>query len=126
MNITGMSGGSFTINGLQIEMRGRSLYVNGRLYGPADGSTPAPEAFDSGDRTLTLDRDGRVVGDVLGSLEVHGQNLTVIIEGNVGGSVTCGGDLTCEKVGGSANAGRDVRTGKVGGSANAGRDVVRG
>lgn len=129
MNITGMNGGSFTINGLQIEMRGKSLYVNGRLYGPVvdvDGFVPTPESFDSGDRVLTLDRDGKVVGDIQGSLEVHGQNVTVIIQDNVGGSVACGGDLTCEKVGGSANAGRDVRAGKVGGSANAGRDVLRG
>lgn len=126
MNISGMNGGSITMNGLRIEVRGTSLYVNGKLYGPTDGSTPAPEAFDSGDRMLTLDRDGKVVGDVQGSLEVHGTGVTVIVQGNVGGSVTCGGDLTCEKVGGSANAGRDVRAGKVGGSANAGRDVIRG
>lgn len=126
MNISGMSGGSITMNGLTIQVKGTSLYVNGKLYGPVDGSGPAPETFDSGDRVLTLDRDGKVVGDVMGSLEVHGQNVTVVVQGNVGGSVTCGGDLTCERVGGSANAGRDVRTERVGGSANAGRDVVRG
>ncbi len=126
MNITDMNGGSFTINGLQIEMRGTNIYVNGRLYGPIEGGAEsAPPTFDSGDRVLTLDRDGAVIGDIHGSLEVHGTG-NVIIEGNVGGSVTCGGDLTCERVGGSANAGRDVRAGKVGGSTNAGRDVVRG
>lgn len=119
---------SITINGLRIEMRETgSLFVNGKQYGPIDG-TPA-EALDSGDRNLVLDKDGRFVGDVNGSLEVKSNKLfgsvTLVIEGNIGGSVSCAGDLTCTNVGGSANAGRDITVEKVGGSANAGRDMVR-
>lgn len=120
---------SITINGLRLEMRENgTIFVNGKQYGPIDG-TPV-EALDSGDRNLVLDKDGRVVGDILGSLEVKSNKLfgsvTLVIEGNVGGSVTCAGDLTCNKVGGSANAGRDITVeGVIGGSANAGRDIRR-
>lgn len=127
MNLSGMNSGSITMNGMTIQVKGASLYVNGKLYGPIDSKPgETPPVIDTGDRVLNLDKDGKVVGDVLGSLEVHGQNVTVIIQGRVGGSVSCGGDLTCESVGGSANAGRDIKAGRVGGSANAGRDLVRG
>lgn len=117
---------SISINGLRIEMRENgTIYVNGRQYGPIDGSPVEP--VDSGDRTLTLDKDGRVVGDVHGNLDVQASvPVTLIIEGRVGGSVSCTGDVRCERVGGSANAGRDIVTDRIGGSANAGRDIRRG
>ena len=117
-----------TVNGLRIETRENgTLFVNGKQYGPIDG-TPA-EALDSGDRNLILNKDGRIVGDVHGNLHVEPTKLfgsvTLVIEGNTGGSVTCAGNLTCNKVGGSADAGRDITVEMVGGSVRAGQDVRR-
>lgn len=129
---------SININGRDIALRGGQVYVDGVRYAPASGgggeAPPPAEPV-----RLTLDRDGRIVGNVKGDLIVEGKNVTLVVEGDVEGSVTASGDvrasrvggsasgrdITCESVGGSANAGNDVHAGRVGGSANAGRDVVR-
>ena len=144
MRVTNVSGGgsaSISVNGKTIEMRGGNLYVNGRRYAPADGGEEAGE--DMAPKELKLDGDGRFVGDIYGDVYIHGNNVTLTIEGRVdgsvradghvnvggkvGGSATAGGDLSVgEKVGGSANAGKDIHVqGKIGGSANAGRDILR-
>lgn len=141
MNINlGGGSSSVSINGVTIEVRGGRVYVGGKLYVPAEGGSSS-EVVEPTGATLTLDRDGRVVGDIRGDLTVRGSNVKVVIEGNVdgsvtsdgdvscqrvGGSATAGGDLKAESVGGSANAGGDVRAGKIGGSANAGGDIYRG
>lgn len=124
MNINmGSGSSSVSVNGVTIEVRGGRVYVGGKLYIPAVGDAAEREPEGA---TLTLDRDGRVVGDIHGVLRVEGTNVTLIIEGNVDGNVNSDGDVTCQRVGGSATAGRDIKTESVGGSANAGRDVRSG
>lgn len=129
-----------TVNGRTISIQGHRIVVDGILYGPTDGTAPADGESQT---TLALDRDGRIVGDVKGNLTVlvTGGGITLVVEGNVDGSVTCDGDVqcsrvggsvtarrnvTCDSVGGSANAGGDIQATRIGGSVNAGRDVVRG
>jgi hypothetical protein len=120
VNISGASG-SISINGRTIEIRGNNLYVNGRLYVPSDG--PAPEIPPT--PSITLDRDGQINGDIHGDLVVHATGpVTLVVKGNIDGSVQCDGNVTCESVGGSATAGNDIQTDRVGGSANAGHDIT--
>ncbi len=128
------------INGMNFDVRNGKVFVNGKHMVPADGSDLGVSRGGSGhvsismsggdivggnasgdfgeDYTLHLDKDGRVAGDVDGSLTVTGQNVTLIIEGKVGGSVNTTGSVTCERVGGSVNAG-SVTCDRVGGSVNA-------
>jgi len=68
-------------------------------------------------KVLELGADGRITGNVYGDLTVQG-GATLVVEGNVEGSVKSEGDVSCGKVGGSV-VGKDVNCGKVGGSANA-------
>ena len=121
-------GSSISINGVRLDMRGDgSIFVNGKQYGPIDGTPVA--AVDSGNKSLTLDTNGRLVGDIHGDLEVTKSllfgSVTLVIEGSVGGSVRSDGDVQCKSVGGSVTAGRDVQAGSVGGSVTAGRDATR-
>lgn len=129
-----------SINGLSFDVRNGQVFVNGKRMVPADGSDLGVAkgsrsgvsismggdilGGNSGDDpsveyTLHLDKDGRVVGDVEGSLTVTGQNVTLIIEGRVGGSVNTSGPVTCERVGGSVNAKGNVTCDRIGGSVNA-------
>lgn len=121
-------GSSISINGRRIEFGDDgSIFVNGRKFGPVDGGPVEVEPVDVGNRTLTLDRDGRVVGDVKGRLEVVANApCTLVIEGSVGGSVSAGGNVTCKSVGGSVNAGGSVTAERIGGSTNAGGSVYVG
>lgn len=125
MNLFGMGGSSSSvnINGVSIEVRGGRVYVGGKLYIPAVGEAGPSETVPPEGATLSLDRDGRVVGNIQGDLIVRGSNVKVVIEGNVEGSVKADGDVSCQRVGGSATAGGDLQTESVGGSANAGGDV---
>ena len=126
MTVFNMSGGAGTmsINGLRIEVRGGQVYVEGRLYGPVDGKpVPAPAPSQ---QKLTLDKNGRVCGDVGGDLVVEGENVTLVIEGSVQGSVSSSGPVTANAIYGSINAGGDVVVrGSVFGSVNAGGHVRR-
>lgn len=79
---------------------------------------------DEGDKdgqeyTLHLDKDGRVGGNVDGSLTVTGNDVILIIEGRVGGSVNTSGPVTCGRVGGSVNTSGNVTCDRIGGSVNA-------
>ncbi len=117
---------TMSINGKTIEMRGSLIYVNGKLHVPAEASASETE---DGSIRLEMDRDGKVVGDVHGDLVIRGlaaHPITLIIEGDVKGSVNCDGSVTCHRVGGSATAGGDLQTESVGGSANAGGDIRAG
>lgn len=108
------------VNGLKIEVHGKRVWVDGKEYGPTDG-TP----WRSKDRKLELDRDGVVKGDVQGDLIVAGKGaVSLTIEGKVEGSASVEhGDLSCSSVGGSARAGGQIRADKIGGSAWAGEDL---
>lgn len=126
VNMSG-NNGEITIGNMRIQIRGSSLFVNGKQWGPLDGTAPVDIA--PTDKSLSLNRDGRVVGDIQGNLEVSStgmfSSLTLVIEGSVGGSVKSGGDVRCSTVGGSVKADRDVCVNTVGGSVKAGRDVRR-
>ena len=121
---------SVNINGISIEVRKGRVYVGGKLYGPVEGGgAGAPVEQEPAFTRLELDGDGKVVGDVHGDLVIRGvaaHPITLIIQGNVEGSVNSDGSVTCEKIGGSATAGGDIKTEKVGGSANAGGNVHAG
>lgn len=106
------------VNGHRIEFRNGQVILNGQRMVPADGTNSGVSITMGEEYTLNLDQDGKVVGDVHGSLTVQGNNVTLIIQGRVGGSVNTGGSVTCEKVGGSVNA-ATVTCDRVGGSVNA-------
>ncbi len=61
-----------------------------------------------------------------GDLAVLSSNGSVVMQGDVHGSVNAGRDLTCDEVGGNVRAGRDVRCEDVDGSVSAGGDVACG
>lgn len=116
---------SISINGLRIEMRGDDVYINGQLVGPVEGPTVKAPAGD-GNRELVLGKDGQVNGDVHGDLNVKATGLfglfgkvTLVVNGNVGGNVTCDGEVRCQNVGGGIASGGDVHANVVGGSVNA-------
>ena len=109
-------------NGMHVEMRGRTLYVNGVEWGPKGGdSTPATPQVP---QTVVLDKDGNFTGDIHGDLILQGANLHVTISGNVDGNVTAEGNVTCGSVGGSVHvAGGNVECRSIGGSVQASGDV---
>ena len=107
------SGASFSMGGdivgsISMGNTGSCVSINGD-EGDKDGQ----------EYTLHLDKDGRVGGNVDGSLTVTGNNVTLIIEGRVGGSVNTSGPVTCERVGGSVNTLGNVTCDRIGGSVNA-------
>lgn len=146
MRIGGINiGGSvstMTINGMEIQLRGRQIYVNGKRYTPAEGSEDDP-GEDMSPKQIQLDRDGRIQGNVYGDLIVVAPGpVSLVVEGyvegsvtiengslrteNIGGSAKAGNNIEAKNVGGSAKAEGDIIVNVVGGSVKAGRDVIRG
>lgn len=135
ISINGLPVSSISLNGLQVEVRGRQLYVNGQLYTPADGTDGAEEPKQY---TLVLDQEGVIKGPIDGPLVVESTgNVTLRVEGNirgsvrgahsievsgdVGGSVDTKGSVSCSKnIKGSVRGAHAVTVqGGVGGSVQA-------
>lgn len=119
------NGGSINVVNGEVRVNGVKVYPDGENPSP---NTPAPLPFilsikvdsDGVLGNITTDRDITVTGDVGGSVSAGGD----VNCGKIGTNVSAGGDVECADVGGNLSAGGDVRCGKVGGSAVAGGDMT--
>jgi hypothetical protein len=71
---------------------------------------------------LNLDHDGKFVGNIQGGLQVVGDNVTLVVEGNIDGPISTSGNITCRNLDGTVNA-RDIQAQSIDGTVNA-RDVT--
>ena len=91
------------VDGLRIE------YSNGNLTVKGLGNKKSSIFSSSckGDKDVIIDKDGNINGDVSGNIEITGDNVTLIIQGDVEGNIvgsakiTVKGDIEGNIVGGS-------------------------
>jgi len=97
--------------GAAISIMNNTVYVNGQKFDPDPGN--GLNGFLTGIIEL------HVYGD-LNSLKTDG---SVIVNGNVLGSINSGGSCVCGNVGGNVSAGGSIKGSSLGGNASAGGSV---
>lgn len=84
----------FTVNGKsRITVSGLTIeYSNGKIT--IDGLDK--KHWRKGTNDCVLDKDGTINGDVNGNIEITGNNVTIIIKGDVDGNIIGSADITVE------------------------------
>ena len=113
------SGGfvSCTLNGMNFEVRGGEVRIDGTLYVPANGGGPKNPKAD-----YIPAGETKETHYVSGDLYFEGPG-TLIVKGDVTGSIQAGGDVTARDVKAGVSAGGDVKAGDVSGNVSAGGDI---
>lgn len=126
VNISGAGRSQVNINGMSIIVENGRLTVNGKLYGPLDGSAPTAPPTPDPVQELKLTVDGRIEGYVGGPLNVTASGkVTLIVKGDIGGDVSViNGDLDAANISGDIRAQGDVKAGNISGDVSAGGHVT--